>query len=80
LPLIEVVTVCCSFFISDVFYSRGEKNPTLNPKTHCVMVRLDDVEWNRPHYVRAIERADNNRLSQGHFFGQKFRVHKVDKG
>ena len=43
------------------------------------MVRLDDVEWNRPHYVRAIERADNNRLSQGHFFGQKFRVHKVDK-
>ena len=24
-----------------------ERNPKLNPKTHCVMVRFDDVEWNR---------------------------------
>ena len=23
------------------------RNPKLNPKTHCVMVRFDDVEWNR---------------------------------
>ena len=23
------------------------RNPKLNPKTHCVMVRFDDVEWNK---------------------------------
>ena len=23
------------------------RNPKLDPKTHCVMVRFDDVEWNR---------------------------------
>ena len=22
------------------------RNPKLDPKTHCVMVRFDDVEWN----------------------------------
>ena len=23
------------------------RNPKLNPKTHCVMVRFDDEEWNK---------------------------------
>ena len=27
--------------------SKYGRNPKLNPKTHCVMVRFDDVEWNR---------------------------------
>ena len=27
--------------------SKYGRNPKLNPKTHCVMVRFDDEEWNR---------------------------------
>ena len=27
--------------------SKYGRNPKLNPKTHCVMVRFDDMEWNR---------------------------------
>lgn len=27
--------------------SKYGRNPKLNPKTHCVMVRFGDVEWNR---------------------------------
>ena len=27
--------------------SKYGRNPKLDPKTHCVMVRFDDVEWNR---------------------------------
>ena len=27
--------------------SKYGRNPKLNPKTHCVMVRFDDVEWNK---------------------------------
>ena len=56
------------------------RNPTLNPKTHCVMVRFDDVEWNRfltmyeesQVYAKAV-------FLKAHFFGQKFKVMKVDK-
>ena len=52
----------------------------MNPKTHCVMVRFDDVEWNRfltmykesQVYAKAV-------FLKAHFFGQKFRVIKVDK-
>lgn len=60
--------------------SKYGRNPKLNPKTHCVMVRFDDVEWNRfltmyeesQVYAKAV-------FLKAHFFGQKFRVHKVDK-
>ena len=56
------------------------RNPKLNPKTHCVMVRFDDVEWNRfltmyeesQVYAKAV-------FLKAHFFGQKFKVLKVDK-
>ena len=46
------------------------RNPKLDPKTHCVMVRFDDVEWNR--YAKAV-------FLKAHFFGQKFKVLKVDR-
>lgn len=60
--------------------SKYGRNPKLNPKTHCVMVRFDDVEWNRfltmyeesQVYAKAV-------FLKAHFFGQKFRVLKVDK-
>ena len=56
------------------------RNPKLNPKTHCVMVRFDDAEWNRflamyeesQVYAKAV-------FLKAHFFGQKFKVLKVDK-
>ena len=56
------------------------RNPKLDPKTHCVMVRFDDVEWNRfltmyeesQVYAKAV-------FLKAHFFGQKFKVLKVDK-
>lgn len=52
----------------------------MDTKTHCVMVRFDDVEWNRfltmyeesQVYAKAV-------FLKAHFFGQKFRVLKVDK-
>ena len=52
----------------------------MNPKMHCVMVRFDDVEWNRfltmykesQVYAKAV-------FLKAHFFGQKFKVLKVDK-
>ena len=58
--------------------SKYGRNPKLNPKTHCVMVRFDDVEWNRfltmykesQVYAKAV-------FLKAHFFGQKFKVLKV---
>ena len=52
----------------------------MNPKTHCLMVRFDDAEWNRfltmyeesQVYAKAV-------FLKAHFFGQKFKVLKVDK-
>ncbi len=60
--------------------SKYGRNPKLNPKTHCVMVRFDDVEWDRfltmyeesQVYAKAV-------FLKAHFFGQKFKVLKVDK-
>ncbi|MCX4294853.1 MULTISPECIES: conjugal transfer protein MobA [Bacteroidales] len=60
--------------------SKYGRNPMLNPKTHCVMVRFDDVEWNKfltmyeesQLYAKAV-------FLKAHFFGQKFKVLKVDK-
>ena len=60
--------------------SKYGRNPKLNPKTHCVMVRFDDEEWNKfltmyeesQVYAKAV-------FLKAHFFGQKFRVLKVDK-
>lgn len=52
----------------------------MNPKTYCVMVRFDDEEWNKfltmyeesQVYAKAV-------FLKAHFFGQKFKVLKVDK-
>lgn len=60
--------------------SKYGRNPKLNPKTHCVMVRFDDEEWNKfltmyeesQVYAKAV-------FLKAHFFGQKFKVFKVDK-
>ena len=60
--------------------SKYGRNPKLNPKTHCVMVRFDDVEWNRfltmyeesPVYAKAV-------FLKAHFFGQKFKKQKTDR-
>ena len=60
--------------------SKYGRNPKLNPKTHCVIVRFDDVEWNKfltmyeesQLYAKAV-------FLKAHFFGQKFKVLKVDK-
>ena len=54
------------------------RNPKLNPKTHCVMVRFDDEEWNKfltmyeesQVYAKAV-------FLKAHFFGQKFKVLKL---
>ena len=56
------------------------RNPKLNPKTHCVMVRFDDMEWDKfltmyeesQLYAKAV-------FLKAHFFGQKFKVLKIDK-
>ena len=48
------------------------RNPKLNPKTHCVMVRFDDEEWNKfltmyeesQVYAKAV-------FLKAHFFGKK---------
>ena len=60
--------------------SKYGRNPKLNPKTHCLMVRFDDAEWNRfltmyeesQVYAKAV-------FLKAHFVGQKFKVLKVDK-
>ncbi len=60
--------------------SKYGRNPKLNPKTHCVMVRFDDVEWNR--FLTMYEESNVYAKAvflKAHFFGQKFNVLKVDK-
>lgn len=60
--------------------SKYGRNPKLNPKTHCVMVRFDDVEWNR--FLTMYEESNMYAKAvflKAHFFGQKFKVLKVNK-
>lgn len=60
--------------------SKYGRNPKLNPKTHCVMVRFDDVEWNR--FLTMYEESNVYAKAvflKAHFFEQKFKVLKVDK-
>ena len=60
--------------------SKYGRNPKLNPKTHCLMARFDDAEWNRfltmyeesQVYAKAV-------FLKAHFFGQPFRVLVTDK-
>lgn len=60
--------------------SKYGRNPVSDPKTHCVMVRFDDMEWDKfltmyeesQVYAKAV-------FLKAHFFGQKFKVLKVDK-
>ena len=53
----------------------------LDTKTHCVMVRFDDGEWNRflAMYERSGVYAKAVFLKE-QFFGRTFRVVTVDKG
>ena len=60
--------------------SKYGRNPKLNPKTHCVMVRFDDEEWNK--FLTMYEESEVYAKAvflKAHFFGQKFKVLKVDK-
>lgn len=60
--------------------SKYGRNPKLNPKTHCVMVRFDDEEWNK--FLAMYEESQVHAKAvflKAHFFGQKFKVLKVDK-
>ena len=60
--------------------SKYGRNPKLDPKTHCVMVRFDDGEWNR--FLTMYEESNVYAKAvflKAHFFGQKFKVLKVDK-
>ena len=60
--------------------SKWGRHPKESRKSHCVMVRFDDVEWNKfltmyeesQVYAKAV-------FLKAHFFGQKFKVLKVDK-
>ena len=59
---------------------KSGRNPKLNPKTHCVMVRFDDSEWN--DFLSMFEKSGVYARSvflKAHFFGQPFKVLKVDK-
>ena len=59
---------------------RTGRCPKLDTKTHCVMVRFDDVEWNR--FLTMYEESNVYAKAvflKAHFFGQKFKVLKVDK-
>ena len=52
----------------------------MNPKTHCIMVHFDDSEWN--DFLSMFEESGVYARSvflKAHFFGQKFKVLKVDK-
>ena len=60
--------------------SKYGRNPAMNPKTHCVMVRFDNEEWLKflsMHeksgvYARAV-------FLKAHFFRQPFRVLVTDR-
>lgn len=59
---------------------KSGRNPKLNPKTHCVMVRFDDSEWN--DFLSMFEKSGVYARSvflKAHFFGQPFKVLKEDK-
>ena len=59
---------------------RTGRCPKLDTKTHCVMVRFDDVEWNR--FLTMYEESNVYAKAvflKAHFFGEKFKVLKVDK-
>lgn len=52
----------------------------MNPKTHCVKVCFDDVEWNR--FLSMYEESNIYAkvfFRKAHFFGKKFKVLKMDK-
>ena len=56
------------------------RNPKLDPKTHCVMVRFDDAEWNK--FLSMYERSGVYARAvflKAHFFGKPFKVLTVDK-
>ena len=60
--------------------SKAGRNPKLDPKTHCGMVRFDSSEWNR--FMTMFEKSGVYAKSvflKAHFFGKPFRVLTVDK-
>ena len=60
---------------------RTGRRPKLDTKTHCVMVRFDDGEWNR--FLAMHEKSGayaKTVFLKEQFFGRTFRVVTVDKG
>nr|WP_036859507.1 conjugal transfer protein MobA [Prevotella phocaeensis] len=60
--------------------SKNGRTPLLNPKTHYVMVRFDEMEWNK--FLTMYEKSQVYAKAvflKAHFFGQKFKVLKMDK-
>ncbi|EYA63812.1 hypothetical protein M139_4923 [Bacteroides fragilis str. S23L24] len=56
------------------------RNPKPDPKTHCVMVRFDDAEWNK--FLSMYEQSGVYAMAvflKAHFFGKPFKVLTVDK-
>ncbi len=59
---------------------KGGRNPKVNLKSHCVMVRFDDVEWVK--FLTMFERSQMRAKAvfiKNQFFNQPFKVLNVDK-
>ena len=56
------------------------RHPRESRKSHCVMVRFDDGEWLRFLAMHGKSGVEARAVFlKAHFFGQKFKVLKVDK-
>ncbi len=56
------------------------RNPKLNSRNHCIMVRFDDEEYNQ--FLALYDKSGVNAKAvflKAHFFGQPFKVVNVDK-
>ena len=59
---------------------KGGRIPKLKPKTHQVMLRFDEDEWNK--FITMYEKSEvyaKAVFAKALMFGQQFRVLKVDK-
>lgn len=59
---------------------KGGRNPKVNLKSHCVMVRFDDVEWVK--FLTMFERSGMQAKAvfmKNQFFGLPFKVMSVDR-
>ena len=59
---------------------RTGRIPKLNPKTHCVMLRFDDGEWDR--FIKMYEETEvyaKAVFAKARIFNEPFRVFREDK-